>query len=113
MWGCWEVPGSLGSKNGNVVHGTLLKLGFNTMGTRLFPHTWNGTNVSETRNVDMFPVSKSRLVLLNLVFNNLPMFMMSFSEILKVVLKKLDYYRSRFFWQGSKDKKKCHSHRFG
>jgi hypothetical protein len=41
------------------------------------------------------------------------MFMMSFSEILKVVLKKLDYYRSRFFWQGSKDKKKCHSHRFG
>jgi hypothetical protein len=56
----------------------------------------------------MFPVSKSRLVLLNSVFSSLPMFMMPFSEILKAVLKKLDYYKSRFFRQGSKDKKKYH-----
>jgi hypothetical protein len=42
---CWElsnqVLGSMGSKNGNVVHGTLLKLGFNTTGMRLFPHSRN------------------------------------------------------------------------
>ena len=31
---------------------------------------------------------------------------MYFFEIPKGVLKKLDYYRSRFFWQCDKDKKK-------
>jgi hypothetical protein len=46
-----QVPGSMGSRNGNVVHGTLQKLGFNTTGTRLFPRSWNGT-----RNVAKFPV---------------------------------------------------------
>ena len=39
-----------------------------------------------------------RLVLLNSVLCSQPMFMMSFFEILKGVLKKLDQYRSRFFW---------------
>jgi hypothetical protein len=35
------------------------------------------------------------------------MFMMSFFEILKGVLKNLDYFRSRlFYWQGSSDKHK-------
>lgn len=34
------------------------------------------------------------------------MFMMSFFEIPKEVIKKLDHYRSRFFWQGNEDKKK-------
>jgi hypothetical protein len=34
------------------------------------------------------------------------MFMMSIFEIPKGVLKKLDLYRSRFFWQGDTDKKK-------
>jgi hypothetical protein len=34
------------------------------------------------------------------------MFMMFFFEIPKGVLKKLDYFRSRFFWQGSSDKQK-------
>jgi len=46
-----------------------------------------------------------RLILINSVLNSLPMFMMSFFEIPKEVLKKLDQYRSRFFWQGYKDKK--------
>ena len=47
-----------------------------------------------------------RLILINSVLSSLPMFMMSLFEILKEVLKKLDQYRSRFFWQGRKDKKK-------
>jgi hypothetical protein len=32
--------------------------------------------------------------------------MMSIFEILKGVIKKLDYYRSWFYWQGDIDKKK-------
>ena len=47
-----------------------------------------------------------RLVLLNSVLRSVPMFMMSFFEIPKGVLKKLDQYRSRSFWQGGLDKKK-------
>ena len=47
-----------------------------------------------------------RLVLLNSVLSSLPMFMMSFFEILKGVLKKLNHYKSRFFWEGGSDKKK-------
>jgi hypothetical protein len=35
-----------------------------------------------------------RLVLLNSVLSSLPMFMLSFFEIPKEVLKKLDYFRS-------------------
>jgi hypothetical protein len=34
------------------------------------------------------------------------MFMMSFFEIPKGILKKLDFYRSTFFWQGDNHKKK-------
>jgi len=45
-----------------------------------------------------------RLVLLNSVLSSLPMFMMSFFEIPKGVLKNLDQYRSRFFWKGSSDR---------
>jgi hypothetical protein len=37
------------------------------------------------------------LVLINLVFSSLPMFMASFFEIPKGVLKKIDYFRSSFF----------------
>ena len=47
-----------------------------------------------------------RLVLLNSVLSSLPMFMMSFFEIPKGVLKNLDHFRSRFFLQGSSDKHK-------
>jgi hypothetical protein len=46
-----QVPGSMGSRNGNVVRGTLQKLGFNTTGTRFFPCSRNGTNVPGTRNI--------------------------------------------------------------
>ena len=49
---------------------------------------------------------EGRLVLLNSVLSSLPMFMMSFFEIPKGVPKKLNYYRSHFFWQGGSDKKK-------
>ena len=40
-----------------------------------------------------------RLVLINSVLSSLPMFLLSFFEIPKGVLKRLDFYRSRFFWQ--------------
>ena len=38
-----------------------------------------------------------RIVLINSVLSSLPMFMLSFFRIPKGVLRKLDYYRSRFF----------------
>jgi hypothetical protein len=47
-----------------------------------------------------------RLVLINSVLSNLAIFMLSFFEIPKGILKKLDYYRSRFFWQCDEHKKK-------
>ena len=47
-----------------------------------------------------------RLVLLNSVLSSLPMVMLSFFEIPKGVLKKLDYFRSSFFWQSDEYKKK-------
>src|SRR6266498_1202020 len=47
-----------------------------------------------------------RLTLINLVLSSLPMYMMSFFDIPKGVLKKLNYFRSRFFWQGDDHKKK-------
>jgi len=47
-----------------------------------------------------------RLVLINSVLSSLPMFMMSFFRIPKGVLKKLDFYRSRFFWQCDENKRK-------
>jgi hypothetical protein len=34
------------------------------------------------------------------------MFMFSFFEVPRGVLKKLDYFRSRFFWQSDDHKKK-------
>jgi hypothetical protein len=34
------------------------------------------------------------------------MFLLSFYEVPKCVLQKLDFYRSRFFWQGNNHKKK-------
>jgi hypothetical protein len=47
-----------------------------------------------------------RLVLINSVLSSLAMFMISFFEMPKGVLQKIDYYRSRFFWQGDDHKKK-------
>ena len=45
-----------------------------------------------------------RLTLINSVLSNLSVYMLSFFEIPKV-LKKLNFYRSRFFWQGDGHKK--------
>jgi hypothetical protein len=47
-----------------------------------------------------------RLVLLNSVLSSLPMFLLSFFELPKGVMKKIDYFRSRFFWQSDEHKKK-------
>jgi hypothetical protein len=34
------------------------------------------------------------------------MFMLSFFEVLRGVIEKIDYYRSRFYWQSDQHKKK-------
>lgn len=47
-----------------------------------------------------------RLVLVNSVLTSLPMFMLSFLELAKGVRKRLDFYRSRFFWQSDENKNK-------
>jgi hypothetical protein len=47
-----------------------------------------------------------RLTLINSVLSNLSMYMISFFAIPKEVLNKLDYFRSRFFWQGDGHKRK-------
>jgi hypothetical protein len=47
-----------------------------------------------------------RLVIINSVLSSLPIFMMSIFRTPKGVLEKLDYYRSRFFWQGDGHKKR-------
>jgi hypothetical protein len=41
----------------------------------------------------------NHLVLINSVLTSLPLFLLSFFEIPKGVRKRLDFYRSRFFWQ--------------
>jgi hypothetical protein len=46
------------------------------------------------------------LLLINLMLSSLPMFMLSFFEIPKGVLEKINYFRSRFFWQSDNQKKK-------
>jgi hypothetical protein len=47
-----------------------------------------------------------RLVLINSVLTSLTMFMLSFFEVPKGVLEKIDYYLSMFFWQNDSQKKK-------
>jgi hypothetical protein len=47
-----------------------------------------------------------RLVLINAVLTSLPMFILSFFEIPIGVRKRLDYFRSRLFWQSDGHKKK-------
>jgi hypothetical protein len=41
------------------------------------------------------------------------MLMMSFFEIPNGVLERLDYYRSRFFWQGNGNKQKYRLAKWG
>jgi hypothetical protein len=45
------------------------------------------------------------MVLIELILSSLVMFMLSFFEILRGVLHKLEYYKSRFFWQSDGHKK--------
>jgi hypothetical protein len=47
-----------------------------------------------------------RLILINSILTSLPMFMLSFFKIPKGVRKRLDFFRSRFFWQSDGHKKK-------
>jgi hypothetical protein len=47
-----------------------------------------------------------RLILINSVLSNMVVHMISFFLLPKGVLHKLEYYRSRFFWQGDTEKKK-------
>jgi len=47
-----------------------------------------------------------RLVLINSVLSDLSIFILSFLEVAREVLKKLEFFRSRFFWQSDKHKKK-------
>jgi hypothetical protein len=44
--------------------------------------------------------------LINSVLCTLPVFMFSFFEVSRGILKKLDYFRSCFFWQSDDHKKK-------
>ena len=46
-----------------------------------------------------------RLVLINSVLSNMVLYMISFFQLPKGVLYKLDYFRSRFFWQGDSEKR--------
>jgi hypothetical protein len=47
-----------------------------------------------------------RLVLINAVLSNMVLYMISFFQLPRGVLKRLDYFRSRFFWQGDCEKRK-------
>jgi hypothetical protein len=49
---------------------------------------------------------EERLLLINLVLSNMVLHMISFFLLPKGVLHKLDYYRSRFLWQGDSEKRK-------
>jgi hypothetical protein len=46
-----------------------------------------------------------RLVLINFALTNMVLYMLSFFQVPKGVLQRLDYYHSRFFWQGDSKKK--------
>ena len=41
-----------------------------------------------------------------MILTNMVLYMISFFQLPKGVLSKLDYFRSRFFWQGDGEKKK-------
>jgi hypothetical protein len=47
---------------------------------------------------------EGRLILINLVLTNMLLHMILFFLLTKGVLHKLDYYRSRLFWQGVSEK---------
>jgi hypothetical protein len=45
-------------------------------------------------------------VLINLVLTSMVLFMLSFFQVPRGVLEKIEYFRSRFFWQNDDHKKK-------
>ena len=45
-------------------------------------------------------------MLINSVLSNMVLYMISFFQLPKRVLYRLDYFRSRVFWQGDSEKKK-------
>ena len=47
-----------------------------------------------------------RLVLINSVLTSLPKFLLSFFLLPVGVRKRLDFFRSRFFWQSDQNKRK-------
>ena len=47
-----------------------------------------------------------RLILINSILTNMILYNISFFQLPKEVLKRLDYFRSRLFWQGNEEKKK-------
>jgi hypothetical protein len=47
-----------------------------------------------------------RLVLINSILTSMVLFMLSFFEVLRGVLEKIEYFRSSFFWQNDEHKKK-------
>lgn len=49
-----------------------------------------------------------RLVLINSVVTSIVMFILSFFEIPRSILQKLNYFWSRFFWQSDEHKKKIY-----
>ena len=65
--------------------------------------SWKGKHLS----------TGGRLTLINSVLSSLPMYMMSFFAIPKGVVKKLDYFRSRFFWQSDEQKRKYRLAKWG
>lgn len=54
-----------------------------------------------------------RLVLINSVLSSLPVYMLSFFEIPRKVLEKIDFLRSRFYWQSEDEKKKYRLAKWG
>jgi hypothetical protein len=47
-----------------------------------------------------------RLLLINLVLTSMVLFMLSFFHVPRGVLEKIEYFRSRFFWQNDEHKKR-------
>jgi len=78
-------------------------LGFPMHYRKLSNRHWSSTEERFQKKLcswkEKFLSSGGRLVLINSVLSSLLMFMMSVFVIPKGVRKKLDYYRSSFFWQ--------------
>ena len=67
----------------------------------------NLTNTKKTKWMERkTPIRRVCLVLIISVFASLPMFILSFCEVSRGILKKIEYYRSRLFWQNDGHKMK-------